>query len=78
MLEESRLNYIEQLKEIKKNYPDLKIVVTDVKEGAEAFGLIPDEFDDTKLASHQTLRLLRYGHLHNSSSGDSDSIQDLN
>jgi hypothetical protein len=33
-------------------YPDLKIVATDIKEGAETFGLMADPFDDKELKSY--------------------------
>ena len=35
-------------------------MVTDVKEAAEVFGLIPDAFDDTIVNSVETVRLIDY------------------
>jgi hypothetical protein len=35
-----------------------------VKEAASVFGLIKDPFDETKIASYETMRLLRYAYLH--------------
>jgi hypothetical protein len=52
MLETNRAELLNDLKLLKSKYPDLKIVCTDVREGAESFGLIPDPFNDNELASY--------------------------
>lgn len=63
---------------MKRKHPDLAIVCTDVKQGAEAFGLIADPFDETKLASYETMRLIRYGHLFNEETKDTYRVKDVN
>lgn len=78
MVKLERQKLLAELKEVKRNYPDLKIVCTDVKEGAQAFGLIPDAFNDEILTSQETVRMIRFGHLYNSRTINCDSILDIN
>ena len=42
MVQEARSNLLSDLRQIKQAHPELKVVVTDVKEGASAFGFLPD------------------------------------
>jgi len=42
LVAEERQRLLQELKEVKNSNPHLKIVCTDVKEGATAFGLIAD------------------------------------
>ena len=70
--------------------PDLKIVVSDVKEAHQAFGLMKDKHscihcsgDGSQLKPsifcylNSTIRLLRYDHLYNAQTNKSLKIDDI-
>ncbi len=65
------------LREIKKQHPQLKVLVTEVKEASDVFGLIPDKFDEDVLSSVETVRLFCYSKVIDSRSGKIHSIDSI-
>lgn len=79
MVQEARSQLLSTLNQIKRAHPDLKVVVTDVKEGASAFGFLPDPISNpSELKSFETIRLVRYGYLFNERRNDIDKVKSIN
>ena len=68
---------MDSLREIKIHHPNLKVLVTEVKEASDVFGLIPDKFDEDVLSSFETIRLFSYSKVIDSKSGEIHSIDQI-
>jgi hypothetical protein len=76
-LAESREKLLVQLKSIKSRHPTLKILVTEVKEASDSFGIIPDDFDENKLTSVETIRLFSFSKVIDSKTNKIHSLEEL-
>ncbi len=74
---EDRAQLLNDLRDIKKQHPQLKVLVTEVKEASDVFGLIPDRFNEDSLSSVETIRLLSYSKVIDSKSGKIHTIEQI-
>jgi len=77
LLVENRARLLNELRRIKQQHPTLMILTTEVKEAADVFGLIPDDFDEEVLQSIETMRLIDYSKVADSKTSFTYSIQEM-
>jgi len=77
LLVENRARLLNELRRIKQQHPTLMILTTEVKEAADVFGLIPDDFDEEVLQSIETMRLIDYSKVADSKTSFTYSIEEM-